>query len=261
MRCAHESRVPRRLISELQYGECGVISDWKAKWLCEVFREPMSDFFGKTGIPLMGTMFYTPTVTGELDIVYVDATMAADGKEDGVAAFAAFKLSVQHFKADHHWVTIIRWVRTDGAGCYSGLEFTLGMAMMTSADGLPIGGHYIGEGGNNKNSQDGHFATLGRAVSRQVDSGHQDVDCEAALAQAITKLGLANTTAILFTPDRSFTLKLAPIADLKLMSERIFEKCSDGATVSLCLRQQTGLGVGKVLKLSDLLIDDQHSSM
>ena len=36
----------------------------------------------------------------------------------------------------------------------------------------------------------------------------------------------------------SITLKLAPITDLKLFSDRIFEKGLDGATVSLRFRQQ-----------------------
>ena len=42
------------------------VCDWKAKWLSEVFREPMSDFFGKTGIPFHGAMFYVATTDGSL---------------------------------------------------------------------------------------------------------------------------------------------------------------------------------------------------
>ena len=207
MRCIHESKAPRILIARLVYGKAGAITDWKAKVLTMVYREGQNKFFGKTGVGLMGTMFYVVTDDGEIEISYFDAVMAADGSEDGIASFAIFKLSVEEFKKLYPQVKHLKWVRTDGAGCYSGLEFLIGLALMDENDGLPVLEHHIGEAGNNKKSQDGHFGMLGQAFRRLVASGDHDMDSELAIAQAIKKIGLANTTALFCTPESSHVIK------------------------------------------------------
>ena len=261
VRCIHESKTPRTLIARLKPGQAGAITDWKAKWLVEVFREPQSEFFGKTGIPLLGVMFYVATDSGEIDTFYYDPVMKADGREDGVASFAGFKLCVDKFKEEHSQVTELDWVRTDGAGCFSGVEFVVGLALMDKDSGLPVNEAHIGEAGNNKNSQDAHFAKLGRAAARLVDSGLFDIDSELRLAQAVAKVGLKNTHALLYTVDRTFKLQLQPIDDLKLMSQRIFEKDANGKTISIRLHQQSFLGEGRAIDMADLLIDEEHTSM
>ena len=96
---------------------------------------------------------------------------AADGKEDGTATFAAFQLSVQAFKKDFPHVKEIKSLRTDGANAYSGVEFLIGVSLMTEANGLPIRKMHIGCSGHNKNSQDAHFATASQALDRLVSSG------------------------------------------------------------------------------------------
>jgi hypothetical protein len=96
---------------------------------------------------------------------------AADGKEDGTATFAAFQLSVQAFKKDFPHVKEIKSLRTDGANAYSGVEFLMGVSLMTEANGLPIRKMHIGCSGHNKNSQDAHFATASQALDRLVSSG------------------------------------------------------------------------------------------
>ena len=65
----------------------------------------------------------------------------------------------------------LRSLRTDGAVAYAGVEFLAGLALLTDEDALPVDKHHIGCSGNNKNSQDAHFATAGQAVDRLVNSG------------------------------------------------------------------------------------------
>ena len=72
---------------------------------------------------------------------------------------------------------------------------------------------------------------------------------------------IASTTAILFTPDRSYTLELAPMKGLKQMSQRIFEKGPDGKTVAIRLRQQTDLGEGRLVKLTAFIVDKVRAAM
>lgn len=168
---------------------------------------------------------------------------------------------MQQAKLDFPFVKELSWVRTDGASAYAGVEFTMGLALMDSTDGWPVGRHHIGASGNNKNSLDAKFATDGQAVERLVNSGKHDADSELALAQALTKIGVNNTTALLFTPDRAYTLKLEPIADLSKMSQRIFVKDATGTTESIRLHQQSGLGTGRVVELANVLVDEEHTDL
>jgi len=265
VQAANEAGVPRELIRELVYGEATATCDWKSKWLSAVFREAQSDFFGKTGIPWHGTMFYFLAEEGSpfIDIEYIDAVMAADGKEDGTATFGAFELSVQKFKEAHPHVTKLKAVRSDGAVAYAGVEFAMGLALMTASNGLPVEKHHIGTSGNNKSSLDAHFASAGQAVGRLIDGGHHDADSERALAQAISACGIAKTMVVLFTADRSFKLDIGAIPNLTKMSKREFEKDpeNDNRTCSIRMWQQTRWGVGAVVKLDSLLIDEDHCAM
>lgn len=43
-------------MQELDETGCIIIADWKMKFLSHSFREAMSDFFGKAGMPWHGTM-------------------------------------------------------------------------------------------------------------------------------------------------------------------------------------------------------------
>jgi len=56
VRAAHEARTMSRLLDELEDDGCIVVADWKMKFLMSLFREAMSEFFGKKGIPWHGCM-------------------------------------------------------------------------------------------------------------------------------------------------------------------------------------------------------------
>ena len=77
VQAANEAGVPRQLIHSLQYGQAGVISDWKAKWLSLVFREKQTEFFGKSGMGWHGTMLYVRLQDDEIEIAYYHAIMGA----------------------------------------------------------------------------------------------------------------------------------------------------------------------------------------
>ena len=81
------------------------------------------------------------------------------------------------------------------------------------------------------------------------------------VAQAIQAANITNTTALCFTPDRSYTIKLGAIVGLTKMSQRYFEKGDEGKTVSIRLHQQSGLGEGRVVLLTDVMVDDEHDTM
>lgn len=55
------------ILEHLQMDETRVIMDWKMKLLMTVFRESMFDYFGKRGIPWMGTMLVRLKMEAEIN--------------------------------------------------------------------------------------------------------------------------------------------------------------------------------------------------
>jgi hypothetical protein len=87
------------------------------------FREVMSDFFGKAGMPWHGVMFIRrahgseQVAEGEFVVSYVD-TMMKEKKEDGFATLSVLYTAIKAYKADHPWIEHAS-VKTDGAGAYA----------------------------------------------------------------------------------------------------------------------------------------------
>jgi len=99
---------------------------------------------------------------GEFVVSYVDAMMS-DKKEDGFATLSAIYLALKQYKENNPWITHVA-VKTDGAGAYAGIVFTVGLSMMAELVRIRVTDHYIGESGKNKTTLDGHFGVKGSQV-------------------------------------------------------------------------------------------------
>ena len=78
-----ERAVRPRLLEGLLPHEVLLVCDFKMKFLMAVFREAMSDFFGKAGIPWHGWMFFTkPSTTSHHVEVEYSHDITNDRKED-----------------------------------------------------------------------------------------------------------------------------------------------------------------------------------
>ena len=73
---------------------------------------------------------------GELVVSYVDAMMS-DKKEDGFATLSAIYLALKQYKQNNPWITHVA-AKTDGAGAYAGIVFTVGLAMMGELVGIAV---------------------------------------------------------------------------------------------------------------------------
>lgn len=220
------------------------------KFLSMSFREAMSDFFGKAGMPWHGVMFIRrahgeeKATEGEYIVTYVDGMMA-DKKEDGFATLSAVYLALKHYKEEHPWITHAA-VKTDGAGAYAGVVFTVGMSMMGDLTGVTVTDHYIGESGKGKSQLDGHFGVKGAKVRRLVAAAMHDILTPEKLYRGVQMTLGRNESAMLFQPDRSqgSSLDAASIKQLSAMSHREYVFKDAGEFSELVLRQQTRLGDG-----------------
>jgi hypothetical protein len=157
--------------------------------------------------PWHGTMFIRRATSselvadGEFVVSYVDAMMS-DKKEDGFATLSAIYLALKQYKQNNLWITHVA-AKTDGAGAYAGIVFTVGasltlsltrirtltltltlpltlttpsflvkvgLSMMAELVGICVTDHYIGESGKNKTTLDGHFGVKGSQASSHLPS-------------------------------------------------------------------------------------------
>ena len=105
VRGVNEAHVMCRLLDELGDDEVILVADWKMKFLMSCFREAMSDFFGKRGMPWHGCMLVRKPLAseavsyglGEYVCEYKDAMMLGS-KEDGYATLCAVHLALKEYK-------------------------------------------------------------------------------------------------------------------------------------------------------------------
>ena len=233
------------------------------KFLSMSFREAMSDFFGKAGMPWHGVMFVRKpreaesVATGEFVVSYVDAMMA-DKKEDGFATLSAIYLALKQYKQECPWIDHCA-VMTDGAGAYSGVVTTVGLSMLKELTEVEITDAFTGVSGKGKSQLDGHFATKGGKTRRLVAAGLHDIITPTTLYEGVARTASSNETAMLYQPDRSSgsALDTKSIKQLAAMSHRKYEyNGPDGTFSGVRLRQQTNLGDGLFIPAAELRKQD-----
>ena len=223
------------------------------KFLSSSFREAMADFFGKAGMPWHGVMLVRKphgseqVSEGEYVVSYIDGMMS-DKKEDGFATLSAVYLALKKYKEDCPWINRCGGVKTDGAGAYAGLVFTVGLSFLGRSTGIRVDGAYTGESGKNKTQLDGHFAVKGPKIRRLVAAALHDILTPDSLFDANAKTAGCNEAVQLFQPDRSagstLDVDTKSVKQLSAMSHRSYEYDEDDNLVALVLRQQTNLGEG-----------------
>ena len=89
--------------------------------------------------------------------------MMSDKKEDGFATLSAAYLAFKAYKDSNPHITHAA-VKTDGAGAYAGVVFTVGLSMMAEMIGIRVTDAYTGESGKGKTQLNGHFGVKGAQV-------------------------------------------------------------------------------------------------
>ena len=267
-----------------------LVCDFKMKFLMAVFRESMSDFFGKAGIPWHGWMFFMkPSPTSQELMVEYSHDITNDRKEDGFMVLSSAHASLSQFRERHPHIT--RGVLfTDGARAYtckliaialvevsspqvclqnfpravvniaipqfSNANYTESLIQLSRWVGLYITDHHIGEAGWNKSELDGQFATGNRHVTQQIAKGPQnDVRTAKALVQALCAGdGLSSAYCQEFRPVRQNvrSVNSNSLKGLSLCSHRQYEWSSSGEFVALILRHQSHIGDGHRLTPPDV---------
>lgn len=264
VRAAHEAATMSRLLDELDDDEALVVADWKMKFLMSCFREAMSDFFGKRGMPWHGCMLIRKPLRferakygeGEFVCEYKHAMMLGS-KEDGFATLSAVHVALAEYKVENPHISRAT-LKTDGAAAYAGATFALGLPYLIQTTGIRVEGHFIGEAGQNKSTLDGEFAVSGNMLRRLICSGAHDVRTPDDLFAGLKKVLRGGRTVALFQTADGAAFEAAAIAGLTLMSHRTYEYEDDDFS-AIVLRRQSFLGEGQRMTLEELFPDGRRA--
>ena len=258
VRAAHEAATMTKLLNALEDDQVVLVADWKMKFLMSLFREAMSEFFGKRGMPWHGCMLVRKPLRHERDrygegefVCEYKHAMMLGTKEGGFETLCAVTLALKEYRLENpHIRSAI--VKTDGAAAYAGATFTIGISFMQELAGVRVEAHFIGEAGQNKSQLDGEFAVSGEQLRRLIASGGHDVRTPDDLFKGLRKCLRGGRTAALFQTPVGDKFEAATVNGLTSMSHRAFEYGADGELTMLVLRRQSFLGAGQRIESAEL---------
>lgn len=215
VRKAHESDVYDVIVRNHMNEETVIVRlDWKMKVLSMTFRESMTEFFGKRGMSVMGVQIMYMKNDEELsedehlgkgyrskmNVEFFDMA-SDDSKEDCYSATQMLEKALLKFKELHkerEKPFTKAYLLSDGAGCFSGTEFTMFLCYVGKFTGIRIIAHIVSEAGSGKSSLDGHFCYLIFWLIFVVTQGRGDANmyCAEDLARNLmANGGIASTIA------------------------------------------------------------------
>ena len=201
IRAEHEKSTIDKVLEDIGLCDCIIITDWKMKLLMMLYRESMVEFFAKRGIPWLGAMIIrklteievTNTVAmnrkdefySNYHVEFYDG-LCDDSKENGFASLSHLEGILTKYKSLSKNAHIVKGnVFSDGAGCFAGSEFCIGLTKIGDWSGIHIINHFISEAGCGKTSLDGHFAYARSHLIRTVATGGRVFDIFDAETAAI----------------------------------------------------------------------------
>jgi len=215
-----------------------IIADWKMKILAMLFVESQTEFFGKRGMPLHGTLFlWKDPATGIIHAHFFDVILADDNKENADASIASLLAAIQMFKErvpgkDHCSIF------TDGAATYSCFDFMYSLSKFVNVIGIRVDNHYLSEAGCGKTAVDGHFSFLNRNLALAVLHGRGEMDIvdPHSLQRAYLANPVANSSSELIS-FRRFNNRSGELGNEKVLSclhrAYTYTNATDGARPEL----------------------------
>lgn len=259
VRAGHETAQRNKIMAQLRSMSLGsslMIIDWKQKILAVAAKESMVNYFGKSGMCLLGTMIYMQAKNDDGE--YIDGytttvffTTSEDSTEDSFLVLAHM-FSILALVQSKLFCTNI-FLFTDGAGCFKGKVTTLCLQKLFAQFGMTLLKHIVGEAGANKSALDGFFAHVAAELAEQAVKGEGNNNIQSAkdLARVLNEINRSGVSTFLVDTDRATNcsqkeLKSSALKNISLYSER--EYFPNGTIV---FREHSGVGVGITVTLEE----------
>ena len=157
------------------------------------------------------------------------------------------------------------WLSTDGAKCYSSLDFERALCFCKEKTGLKIMHHNIGTSGKNKSPLDGTFAAVCQRLKCNIMLTKVNVTNNRAIAENLAFDPQKNTTVSFLTASTYSPFGLMPkgvanaddacmvIKNTSRMSSRVFVYDEQDKVKHIVVHEQSFLGDGKKITINELI--------
>ena len=273
IRAEHEKSTLDKVLENMELCDCVIVTDWKMKLLMMLYRESMVEFFAKRGIPWLGAMIIRKLTETEVSdavartkkvefhsnyhVQFYDG-LCDDSKENGFAAISHLEGVMSKYKSESKNAHVTKCsILSDGAGCFAGSEFCIGLSKIGDWTGIKVTNHFISEAGCGKTSLDGHFAYARSHLIRTVATGEGTLDifdAESAAIALAQRGGIQSSTAACVKVDRAMEFSCKKIEKARTYMHRQYLYDDEYKQIdSIILRPQSFRGDGIVMSRSDIM--------
>lgn len=209
MRSVQQEKSKADVFKNLPKNKAILIRDWSQKYLPQKNHEPMSEYFGKTGISLHVDVFLTKNDDGSIKKhVYHVATDQSN--QDAADTLSVFDVVLKQFKMDNPHINALH-IRSDNASAYKSNNVMESLFIIANEYGIQIEDYDFSEAQDGKEQPDREGAVL-KEIARSyimADKTHKITNAH-ELKRGIMYRGgpkRSKTAIIQMDPDSHFTNK------------------------------------------------------
>lgn len=257
-RLTHESKYHANMDAKLKLQENRnvffVEIDWAQKYLDQRYREKQGDYYGKAGIAWFGAKVQWYDFDQNKMQWYSVHAISENSTEDAHLSIQALSAVIAYHKNKFPRHKQFH-LKTDGALCFSGIEFIARLAYFGKALGAQCLSHSIGEGGGNKSDIDAGFGSTKGLVDAAVIKGQGDSDIIDAYSLSRVLKDISNGgekfIAMLLQPIRHClnTPEKDDVDSVKYSAMRYFEYDRNKKPLKIRLYDQSFLDRGNHLSI------------
>lgn len=187
LRTINQEKAKQDILGRLLDEEsCFIIMDWAMKFLPMVFREKMSDFFGKRGRSWHVSAIITPASDGDFSVeclVHLFDTC----KQDWFSVASILENTLQTIKRENGNVKSA-YLKSDNAGCYHNAELLSSLKDISRRTGIKVLRYDFSDPQAGKDVCDRKLAHMKAHIRRYVNE-HNDVTTASEMKKALESHG------------------------------------------------------------------------
>ena len=159
-------------IKYLKVGDSVAVCDYMMRLLFQKQYECQSEWYGKKGVSLHGTMFiYKSDDSDEISIEFHDTFSEDDDTQNWFFSSSCIEESVRNFKSLHpHITSLSLW--SDNGPHYKNTSLILWLRELTTLTGIKLTRFSNFEAQKGKTQLDSHYGILKFALRRYIKEGH-----------------------------------------------------------------------------------------
>ena len=186
LRTINQEQAKQDILSSLNEHSCLIIMDWAMKFLPMLFREKMSDFFGKRGKSWHVSAIITPSQTSEFEVQCL-VHLFDSCKQDWYSIANIIEDVLRTLKEENPLLEEA-YLRSDNAGCYHNAQLLFSLPVIGDRTGVRVVRYDFSDPQSGKDVCDRKLAHMKAHIRRYVNE-HNDVTTASEMKKALESHG------------------------------------------------------------------------